>query len=157
MNTTTTLASDYAGTIEQTLRAVEGLTDVPCVVFEDYAEDPTPATLADHGHDDLDPELLMQLNDLAESGYLADHDGDIAAAWIDSTLEVRVHGSRILGGEWNETAVEVLVTFGGPDARVTADDRDELTVAVHWGSDHAERRVYAPNLAAAIFELTEYA
>jgi hypothetical protein len=50
--------------------------------------------------------------------------------------------------------VEVLRTFGGPNARVRFYGDGRVEVSVHWGSDEAKAYAYAPTLDN---EVQEYA
>lgn len=48
--------------------------------------------------------------------------------------------------------VEVLRTFGGPNVRVRFEGDNFVTVRVHWGSDEASERVYAPTAVAEVWQ-----
>ena len=149
-----TLATGYADVIVATILALEELSDIDPEELLEHAEGPAFSSLADEH--ELSDGALEELADLADGSYLEDHDGDVVGAWIDTALDVEIQGRRGLGQEeWIVTAVEVLVTAGGPDARVTSDGGESVLVSVQWGGPSVDRRVYAPTVAARIDDLGE--
>lgn len=152
-----TMTADYADGIVRTLAALEELS------AHDHE---TLMRLAEADSDDLEAgeelaelELsdaaLSEFEDLSDAGYLENVDGRPVEAWLNSVLDITLRASRSLGaGQFQVDEVEVLVTCGGPDARVTFDGGSAL-VRVFWGSGRTERRVHAPAVNDAVWSLVE--
>ena len=83
---------------------------------------------------------------------------DLLAHYFDVlALEVLDIMARSWGstyGVGDRRYVEVLRTFGGPNARVRFYGDGRVVVSVHWGSDEAKAYAYAPTLDN---EVQEYA
>jgi hypothetical protein len=83
---------------------------------------------------------------------------DVLMHYFDAlALEVLDVTARSWGSTYAEgdrRYVEVLRTFGGPNARVRFYGDGRVEVSVHWGSDEAKAYAYAPTLDN---EVQEYA
>ena len=55
--------------------------------------------------------------------------------------------------EWNVVGARLLRTYGGPDTFIEWSNTDFIVVRVQWGSDFAEGRFFAPNIAASLEEM----
>lgn len=55
--------------------------------------------------------------------------------------------------EWNVVGARLLRTYGGPNAFIEWNDTNFVFVQVHWGSEFAEARLFAPSIAAALEEM----
>jgi hypothetical protein len=55
--------------------------------------------------------------------------------------------------EWSPVGARLLRTFGGPNAFIQWRDTNFIVVEVYWGSECAEARFLAPNIAAALEEM----
>lgn len=84
--------------------------------------------------EDIDPEEREGFDeeDLAPNGEVSLFD------YCLNALDVEVFGKRV-GGEWEATHVEVLLTCGGPDVRFTTEESSY--VVGRWGSDVVRRYV----------------
>lgn len=69
---------------------------------------------------------------------------------LDVTVEARMSLMVDVPRTFTNRKVEVLVTFGGPNVYVTADDNGWITVSGYWGSDEFVERVPAEWLADAL-------
>lgn len=107
------------------------------------------------------PELSAEARELLAE-LEGDHGDELAgespvSLYVDSGLELVIRETRRAGEAERETdSVELLVTFGGPNATVTATAGSEIVrVDVVWGVSRATRRVHAPALASYLVELAE--
>lgn len=153
----------YANGIANTVRLIEALaaTDVtdPDVLAElSGTETEELAEIVDF------PETLKRgvdyLDALAEhaADYLEDHGGSVVEAWLETVLDIEATYRRSLGspGDVDPEDIAILVTVGGPDARVHLDDiHGHARIEVHWGNSHAVRHLYAPHLSERVYDLEE--
>ena len=90
--------------------------------------------------------------------YLEDHGGSIVETWLEGVLDIEATYRRSIGtaGDVDPDTIAVVVTVGGPDARVYLDDIDgRARIDVQWWGSSARRYLHAPNLAARVYELEE--
>ena len=144
-------ATRYAHAIRETLEALEELSSL------DLEGVSTLEELDVEELEELSPSARGELEELLRSGELESADGDPIRAYLDSALEVSLRGRLSLGSAdgWTVESVELLVTFGGPSARVSADGSSSVLVSVSWWSESAELRVEVPTFAARLYELEE--
>ncbi|MHB8379777.1 MAG: hypothetical protein ACYDB2_07660 [Acidimicrobiales bacterium] len=57
--------------------------------------------------------------------------------------------------EWNVVGARLLRTYGGPNAFIEWNDTDFIVVQVYWGSEFAEARLFAPNIATCLEEMAD--
>jgi hypothetical protein len=92
---------------------------------------------------------------------IPDHrDGDpYVVEYVAGALECTYRGTldQYGGNGWVCDTVEVLVTFGGPNAWISWNDRNPtyVTVETRWGSDSASIPTYAGHLAGYLEGLAE--
>lgn len=73
-------------------------------------------------------------------------------------LEFTTLGERSFAtNEWSVVGVRLLRTYGGPNAFIEWNDTDYIAVQVYWGSEFAEARLLAPNIAASLEEMANAA
>lgn len=141
-----THATDYIRTIEAEVTALESLSGY----LSSGAElDSLPRAERELASDLLDASGL-------DSDSLPELDA--ISAWLDSyALEVTVHATRTLGSDvWDTARVEVLRTFGGPNARISVDSSSGYArISVAWGSESVEGTVHAPGLAYYLWDLSD--
>lgn len=92
--------------------------------------------------------------------YGIDDDGGEYVGLVDildyAVLEVVTNlRESWITGEPAVDSVELLVTFGGPNIRITYTQDGWATVHAAWGSDTARENVHAPSTAFELFELAE--
>lgn len=69
-------------------------------------------------------------------------------------LEFTTLGERsIATNEWDVVGVRLLRSYGGPNAFIAWNGTDFIDVHVHWGSQIAEARIFAPNFASSLEEM----
>ena len=69
-------------------------------------------------------------------------------------LELTTLGERSNAtNEWDVVGVRLLRTYGGPNAVIQWNDANFIVVQVHWGSEFAEVRLFAPSIATALEEM----
>lgn len=138
---------DYARGILEDLRALEELAD-----YGDVSE------LEGEELEEMSPSAREYLRELVEEHGTRADGLDPVTAYVESALELVVHEERRPGEDRGTlSAVELLVTFGGPNARVTvrAREEDRAYVDVAWGSSSASVSAYVPNVAGRLLELAE--
>jgi hypothetical protein len=55
--------------------------------------------------------------------------------------------------EWKVVGARLLRTYGGPNAFIEWNDTNFIVVQVHWGSEFAEARFFAPSISTALEEM----
>lgn len=161
----------YADVIADRVRMIEALADVPRLddpddlANLDAAKLGTLAELVDFTHPAYptgnDRDLVFLLDPLAEhaADYLEDHGGSVVEAWLEGVLDIEATYRGSLAGlsaHDDLVSIAVVVTVGGPDARVYLDDIDgRARVEVQWWGSSARRYLHAPNLAARVYDLEE--
>jgi hypothetical protein len=55
--------------------------------------------------------------------------------------------------EWYVVGARLLRTYGGPIAFIEWNDTNFIVVQVHWGSEFAEARFFAPSISTALEEM----
>ena len=69
-------------------------------------------------------------------------------------LEFTTLGERSSAtNEWNVVGARLLRTYGGPNAFIEWNDTNFVVVQVYWGSEFAESRFLAPNVASSLEEM----
>lgn len=133
------------GTIDS-LKALEELTELWYEMDQDF------------NGVDLEQDVTLAQRDLIRD-YLEDNPDNAQEnpldIYLNDCLEIRELGHRSLGGDWESDGVKLLLTFGGPNTWLTIDHgNDWALLEVFWG-DSARERVYVPQLAQFLTELTE--
>ena len=126
-------ATTYGESIAQTLRDLDDLAN-------------------EIGQADADPDRLASL---WESVGLTPTESDpggmgVVWSWLDSQLD-----AEVLTGNRGRFRVEVLVTYGGPNAWViydTADGDGVVSVVCYWGGEKYERALVLPIVADTLHE-----
>ncbi len=135
------LADEYCHSIVQEVLALEEL------VANDESFD-----------DDLDDNLREFWIELAES---ADEEPSCYQPSVFdyvnlNCLEFITLGERSnVTNEWNVVGVRLLRTYGGPNAFIEWNDTNFIVVQVYWGSEFAESRFLAPNIASSLAEMAD--
>jgi len=106
--------------------------------------------------DDLEDSLREFWIELAES---ADEDPicyqpSVFDYVLLNCLEFTTLGERSSAtNEWNVVGARLLRTYGGPNAFIEWNDTNFVVVQVYWGSEFAESRFLAPNVASSLEEM----
>jgi hypothetical protein len=143
------LAGDYARGIADDMRALDWLQDN----WEDLENSAHLVELMTN--EDWDQGAISSAVTMyEESGESWEDNGGPVAVFFDNDvldietlIKVSSHGPRDIH------EVRALVTFGGPNCWVIANDGDNIKVQVNWGGDRAELAPYAPNVSGYLYEL----
>jgi hypothetical protein len=87
-----------------------------------------------------------------------DESQSFADRYCETALEFTYHGTYNYSSKgWECDEVRVLISFGGPTARLIwhYNTDDAVTVAVSWWGDQHRINVYAPHLAEYLHSLTQ--
>lgn len=88
---------------------------------------------------------------------------DAVLDWVTGCLEIVVIYRKSLsdetGSEPEPSAIELLLTYGGPGVRLTFDrsENGRCDLAVYWGRDVATRSAFCPRLFGFIENMCVYA
>lgn len=143
------LAGDYARGIADDMRALDWLSD-NWRAFEDSAELVELMTAEDWDAGAISSAVSM----FEDSGNLWESDGGPVEVFFDNdVLDIETLIKFSSHGSSDIHEVRALVTFGGPNCWVIANDGENIQVKVNWGGDKAELAPYAPNVSEYLYEL----
>lgn len=143
------LAGDYARGIADDMRALDWLQDN----WQDIEDSAQLVELMTN--EDWDPgaisSAVSMFNDCGESWE--DNGGPVAVFFDNDVLDIETLMKFSSHGSSDIHAVRALVTFGGPNCWIVANDGENIQITVNWGGDKAELAPYAPNVSEYLYEL----
>ena len=143
------LAGDYARGIADDMRALDWLQDN----WEDLENKDKLVELMTNEDWDAGPisSAVSMFEDCGESWE--EYGGPVAVFFANDVLDIETLMKYSSHGSSDIHAVRALVTFGGPNCWVIANDGENIQITVNWGGDKAELAPYAPNVSQYLYEL----
>lgn len=143
------LAGDYARGISDDMRALDWLQD-NWQDIEDSAQLIELMTNEDWDAGAISSAVSM-FEDCGKSWE--EYGGPVAVFFDNDVLDIETLMKLSSTGSQDIHAVRALVTFGGPNCWIIANDGENIQVQVNWGGDKAELAPYAPNVSEYLYEL----
>lgn len=147
------LCEDYAGiTADQIREETAELTIDLKELADEYTNDEAAEMAAEIEQRTTDAALI-------QTEYDADETRNYCATYVSSALDIEIFGqldSDWTSAVWTPCEIRVLLSFGGPEARVIYKGSGAwVTVEVEWWCKPITEGVHAPHLSAYLYELLE--
>ena len=143
------LAGDYARGIADDMRALDWLQDN----WEDLENSAQLVELMTN--EDWDQGAISSAVTMYEDSGKSweEYGGPVAVFFDNDVLDIETLIKVSSNKVQDIHAVRALVTFGGPNCWVIANEGENIQVMVNWAGDKAELAPYAPNVSNYLYEL----
>lgn len=144
------MAQDYAMGIYDDMAALEWLENN----YEDIEDwDQLAQLMSDDGEDLGAIESARYLVDYSRDSW-DNYGGPVSAFFSNDVLDIEtISKASAAARSSNITAVQALVTFGGPNAWIITSDGEGLDILVNWGGDSVKLWADVPCVASYLYEI----